>query len=94
MKRIAFILTLGLLLALVLVGPAVLAQSGYDLSWWTVDGGGGVSQSADGTYSVHGTIGQPDAGAPLSGGDYSLTGGFWGAGVSAGVDVFLPLVVR
>jgi hypothetical protein len=28
-------------------------------------------------YSVSGTIGQPDAGGPLSGGIYSLTGGFW-----------------
>jgi hypothetical protein len=44
-----------------------LAQSGgdYDLSWWTVDNGGG--DSAGGTYTVNGTIGQPDAGALMSG---------------------------
>ena len=28
-------------------------------------------------YSVSGTIGQPDAGAAMSGGNYSLTGGYW-----------------
>jgi hypothetical protein len=28
-------------------------------------------------YSVSGTIGQPDASATMTGGQYSLTGGFW-----------------
>jgi hypothetical protein len=28
-------------------------------------------------YQVSGTIGQPDAGVAMSGGNYSLTGGFW-----------------
>lgn len=53
----------------------------YDLSWHTVDGGGVMfSESADGEYELSGTIGQPDAGAPLSGppgSGYELTGGFW-----------------
>jgi hypothetical protein len=46
----------------------------FSLDWWTVDGGGGTSTA--GVYTVSGTIGQPDAGA-MSGGGYSLTGGFW-----------------
>jgi hypothetical protein len=50
------------------------AQS-YDISWWTVDGGGG--SSTGGVYALSGTIGQPDAGR-ISGGSYSLVGGFWG----------------
>jgi len=56
---------------------AVLTLRGQDYSvdWFTVDGGGGTSTG--GVYSVTGTIGQPDAGH-LSGGDYSLDGGFWG----------------
>jgi hypothetical protein len=56
----------------------LLAQSGgaYDLSWNTIDGGGGTSTG--GAYALSGTIGQPDAGA-MSGGNYSLSGGFWGA---------------
>ena len=49
------------------------AQS-YDISWWTIDGGGGTS--AGGVYTLTGTIGQPDAGT-MSGGNYTLVGGFW-----------------
>ena len=47
----------------------------YSIDWSTIDGGGGTSTG--GTYSVSGTIGQPDAGA-MSGGHYTLQGGFWG----------------
>ena len=61
--------------ALLLVVSTALAQSGFDLSWWTVDGGGG--SSSGGPYTLGGTIGQPDAGT-LSGGTYTLVGGFWG----------------
>jgi hypothetical protein len=52
----------------------VHAQS-FDLSWFTIDGGGGASTG--GVYSVTGTIGQPDTGH-MSGGSYSIDGGFWG----------------
>jgi hypothetical protein len=47
----------------------------YSLTWYTFDGGGGTATG--GVYSVTGTIGQPDAGK-LSGGNYSIEGGFWG----------------
>jgi hypothetical protein len=48
----------------------------YSMDWFKIAGGGGTS--AGGTYSVSGTIGQADAGAqPMTGGSYSLTGGFW-----------------
>jgi hypothetical protein len=54
------------------------APSGYDLSWYTIDGGGGTSSGA--TYDVNGTIGQPDAGLVMAGaGGYSVVGGFWPA---------------
>jgi hypothetical protein len=46
----------------------------YEISWSTIDGGGGVSSG--GQYVVTGTIGQPDAGYS-AGGDYELIGGFW-----------------
>jgi len=53
-----------------------LKSSGqYAVDWSTIDGGGGTSTG--GTYQVMGTIGQPDAGA-MSGGSYTLQGGFWG----------------
>jgi len=63
-----------LLAAPLMVCPCLLAQS-YSIDWFTIDGGGGTSTG--GVYSVSGTIGQPDAGAPMTGGQYSLTGGFW-----------------
>jgi hypothetical protein len=47
----------------------------YSIDWYTIDGGGGTSTG--GVYSVTGTIGQPDAGAVMSGGNYTLQGGFW-----------------
>ena len=50
------------------------AQS-YNIGWHKVAGGGGAS--AGGAFSVNGTIGQPDAGAVMSAGSYSVTGGFW-----------------
>ncbi len=59
---------------LTLVGYSARAQS-YSIDWYSIDGGGGTSTG--GVYSVSGTIGQPDAGAPMSGGTYAVTGGFW-----------------
>jgi uncharacterized repeat protein (TIGR01451 family) len=61
-------------------GPATHAQP-YTLNWWTVDGGGALNATG-GTYTLSGTAGQPDASAVLSGGSYTLAGGFWpGSGI-------------
>ena len=60
--------------ALVLIATNARAQS-YALDWFTIDGGGGTSSNA--TYTLSGTIGQPDAGGPMTNALYSLTGGFW-----------------
>ena len=51
-----------------------LAQTGgpYNLSWHNIGPGGSAS---GGSYGLLGSIGQPDA-ATMSGGSYSLTGGF------------------
>lgn len=65
--------TRGALLA-VMTLAASFAQGQFTLDWSTIDGGGGTSTG--GVYAVRGTIGQPEAGA-MSGGNYSLTGGFW-----------------
>jgi len=51
------------------------SASDYDLSWYTIDGGG-VMFSTGGEYELSGTIGQPDAGV-LANGEYTLQGGFW-----------------
>ena len=88
---------LGLLVALALllgVTGAALAQTGggYDLTWWTVDGGGGRLEG--GGYTLDSTVGQADAAPPISGGGYDLQGGFWPAGGEGGYSVYLPLVMR
>ena len=79
---------------LLLLAPAALAQSdgGYDLTWSTVDGGGGTFSTGEG-YSLGGTAGQPDVGV-VAGGGYTLAGGLWRGGALAKYKVYLPLVVR
>ncbi|MGO8928775.1 MAG: hypothetical protein ACLQU3_18060 [Limisphaerales bacterium] len=73
-RRYAGLATLAFCL---LISPFCLcanAQS-YSIDWYKVSGGGGTSTGA--TYQVNGTIGQPDAGGQMTGGNYSLTDGFW-----------------
>jgi len=57
-----------------LVSLNAAAQS-YSIDWYKIAGGGGTSTG--GTYTVSGTIGQPDASSAMTGGNYSITGGFW-----------------
>jgi hypothetical protein len=67
------------------------AQSGgvYNLTWNTFDGGGATFVTG-GNFSLGGTIGQPDAGA-MSGGTFTLAGGFWQALNSvSGVEMPVP----
>ncbi|MFO1488775.1 MAG: hypothetical protein U1F65_09880 [Verrucomicrobiota bacterium] len=73
MKHLTSLFTAALLL---LTAKLALAQS-YSIDWYKIAGGGGTSTG--GVYSVSGTIGQHDASAnnALTGGSYSLTGGFW-----------------
>jgi hypothetical protein len=63
------------LLLLFAIAIGIHAQT-YSIDWFTIDGGGGTSTGS--VYSVSGTIGQPDASSqPMTGGNYSLVGGFW-----------------
>ena len=75
------------------VTATTLAQSGdgYELSWWTVDGGGHTFRT-DREYTLGGTVGQPDSGV-LTNGVYTLVGGFWGVD-TAHYPFYLPLVLR
>jgi hypothetical protein len=61
--------------ALPLILPLAVRAQSYSVDWYKVSGGGGTSTG--GVYSVSGTIGQHDAGGPLTNGQYSVTGGFW-----------------
>ncbi len=93
-RRVGYILLLSLMGLLVLgsVLTALATPVAFNLPWWTVDGGGGMS--SNGSYTLHGTVGQVDAGSPLSSGSSSLQGGFWARAVSIVYEVFLPLVQR
>ncbi len=71
--------------------PASPQSGSYDLSWYTIDGGG-ATFSTGGGYSLGGTIGQPDAGS-MGGGSYQLNGGFWG-GASINYSIYLPLTLK
>ena len=60
--------------ALIAWNAAAQSQS-YSIDWYKIAGGGGTSTG--GTYQASGTLGQPDAGGPMTGGSFSLTGGYW-----------------
>jgi hypothetical protein len=74
MKKILFSV---LPLAALVVGlaPSSAGAQSFNIDWYSVGSGGGTSSG--GAFSVSGTIGQPDAGVAMSGGDYSLTSGLW-----------------
>jgi hypothetical protein len=93
-KRIQTAIALITLAVLLLLAGRALAASpaDYALDWWTVDGGGGTWSDTGGEYVLNSTIGQPDAHV-WEGDDYTLTGGFWGAG-EVNRCVYLPLVLR
>jgi len=59
-----------------------LAQN-FGISGFEIAGGGAVS--SNGQYALSGTIGQVDAGQPMTAGNYSITGGFWAEAEGAGV---------
>ena len=68
-----WILFFGLLMA------AFCQAQSYSINWFTVSGGGGTSAGTNSgaVYAVSGSIGQPAASGVMTGGGYSLTGGFW-----------------
>jgi len=68
--------------AITLLGAAAQAQD-FDLGWHTIDGGGAMSSKA-GAFELSGTIGQPDAGPVMTGGDFELAGGFWPGTIAGG----------
>jgi hypothetical protein len=86
--KVAFILAVTLLNS-----NLNLAQSGggYDLTLWTVDGGG--QTVSGGGYALIGTVGQPEPEPVHIGGSYVLYGGFW-AGGSTQYKIHFPIIRR
>jgi hypothetical protein len=70
-----YIRTFGILFAGSLLALPTLHAQTYSIDWSKIAAGGGTSTG--GVYFVSGTIGQPDAGGPMTNGQYSVTGGFW-----------------
>ena len=75
MVLIVYLLLLSLMIS--------VSDANYELTWSTIDGGGG--RSSGGPYELLVTIGQPDA-AAVSGGNYELLGGFLPGGPLCFVD--------
>lgn len=76
-KRTIWI-TLTLVLLLVSLAMASAApQAIYGLPWYTMDAGGGAISG--GVYRMNATIGQAEDGKMVSGGNYRLYSGYWGA---------------
>lgn len=68
------------LLALLMLGSLPAAGGGnLELARSTLDGGGGFT--AGGQFELNASIAQPDA-ALMTGGGFTLTGGFWARGGS------------
>ncbi len=93
MKTRTMLSTLLIALVLFLMFASARAQSGsgYDLTWNTIDNGNGPI--GNGSYTLNGTIGQPDAGTALGNNAYTLTGGFWHT-IAQPYLVYLPLILR
>lgn len=85
-----------LLGGLLLTGVALAsAGNGYEITWFTHDGGGSMDL-AGGDYQISSTIGQPDA-ATSTGGAFNLTGGFWGVAQSVqlgDMSIYLPVLQK
>jgi hypothetical protein len=98
MGRKYLLLALGLVLLLAILGisRATLAQTSpnFNLEWHVIGGGGQPVGSAH--YVVNSTVGQGSASSPyLSGEHYVIAAGFWGSGgVSYPYSTYLPLVMR
>lgn len=81
-------------LCLLVVAVALAAPDELAITWWTVDGGGGLSNQGD--YGLSSSLGQLDVGYRMSGGNYSLVGGFRDGVLPPppAMRVYLPLVAR
>ena len=74
MRKTIFCGSVAACLAILGIPATGQVGGGFDLTWSSIDGGGGFSET--GNLSIEGTIGQPDAGVSSSG-TLSVTGGLW-----------------
>ena len=86
-----FMIVLLILLVISLGVGVARAQVAYSLPRSAVTAGGGSSGGGD--FGLQGGIGQTVASPPITGGMYSLTGGFW-AGMEQLFKLMLPLITK
>jgi hypothetical protein len=75
-RKQTMVLLAGLIGGIAGLWPAMTAHGQVAIPWYTIAGGGSTTPSTGGSFALAGTIGQAGAGT-LSGGPYTLTGGFW-----------------
>jgi hypothetical protein len=94
MKGLIFLILMALMLVVGVASSQAQSGGGYDLTWSTIDGGGATFSTGE-SYSLGGTIGQPEAGL-MSGGGYMLAGGFWGGAPLSNYNynIYLPLMLK
>lgn len=69
---------LAVVAALAIVPAGTPSAQDIVIERWAVAGGGDVyTGSADGAWSLSGTLGEWSASGPQHGGSWTLTGGFW-----------------
>lgn len=73
--------TLAIPVLLLTITSTASANDHLELVRYTIDGGG-IMQSAGGDFVLSGTIGQPDASTPQTGGDFTVIGGLWNANLN------------
>ena len=90
MNKRTLLIGLAGLIALFLAG-AVLAQTSasYDLSWYTMSGGGGRAASA--SFAMNSTVGQAAVGISDSP-SYRMSSGYWQPWLDR--FLYLPLVMK
>jgi hypothetical protein len=79
------------ILILSLVLPAIVHGQSFSITSSKIAGGGGASSG--GSFSLAGTIGQHDTGT-MSGGNYTLDGGFWSAAIAVALPGSPLLTIR
>jgi hypothetical protein len=89
MKKRYWIASIVGLILVLMSAIGVSAVEGTVVDWWVMAGGGAPS-SGD-SITMNGILGQPIVG-PSSGGDVSLSAGYWVAG--AEYKVYFPVVMR
>jgi len=91
MRKIILLLITSLIMVL-LISAALSPSQDFNMTWWSVDSGGGSCGGGD--FSLNGTIGQTDTDT-MTGGEFTLAGGISpGEAVLLEVEIYLPLLKR